>query len=79
MQTPSKPERVAVQLKPIAIGIRDAATHVGLSRGQFYREFLDTGRVRAVRTGIRDRVVIVAELEAALAAYVTEKRETAAA
>jgi hypothetical protein len=63
---------------PLALPIRKAAEHIGLSRSQFYREFLNPGRVRAVVTGKRDRVVIVSELEAAFARYVAERRGEAA-
>ena len=61
---------------PLAVSIGDAAQHVGLSRGQFYREFLKTDppRVQAVKSGKRDRIVLVNELEAAFTKYVAEKR-----
>ncbi len=61
---------------PLAVPIAEAAKHVGLSRGQFYREYLNTvpPRVKAVPTGKRDRIILVDELEAAFARYVAEKR-----
>ncbi len=61
---------------PLALPIAKAALHIGLSRGQFYREFLTPGRVKAVATGKRDRIVLVDELERAFALYVEEKRAT---
>lgn len=61
---------------PVAVSIREAAQHIGLSRGQFYREFLTPGRVKAIPTGKRDRIVLVDELDAAFQRYVAEKRET---
>jgi hypothetical protein len=64
---------------PLAVPIREAAQHIGLSRGQFYREFLTPGLVEAIPTGKRDRVVLVAELEAAFRKYIAEKRRPAAA
>jgi hypothetical protein len=64
---------------PLAVPIAEAAKHVGLSRGQFYREFLKSNppRVAAVPTGKRDRIILVDELEAAFARYVAEKRAPA--
>jgi hypothetical protein len=81
MTTESDPRalRAAAGLaSPLAVPIREAAQHVGLSRGQFYREFLTPGRVKAIATGKRDRIVLVAELEAAFVKYIAEKRGTAA-
>jgi hypothetical protein len=63
---------------PLALPIGKAAERIGLSKGQFYREFLNTGRVRAVATGKRDRIVIVSELDDAFARYVAEQRGAAA-
>jgi hypothetical protein len=59
---------------PLAVPIREAAQHIGLSRGQFYREFLTPGLVKAIPTGKRDRIVLVAELEAAFEKYIAGKR-----
>lgn len=61
-------------LKPRGLPIRKAAEYIGVSRSQFYREFVKPGRVRTVPTGKRDRIVLVDELDAALTAYVAEKR-----
>ncbi len=63
-------------LTPRALSINEAAKHVGLSRTQFYREFLKTDppRVQAIHSGKRDRIVILAELEEAFAQYISEKR-----
>jgi hypothetical protein len=52
----------------LGMDIQDAATAVGLSRAQFYRIYLKTGRIRAIKTGGRDRVIDYAELQAAYAA-----------
>lgn len=38
---------------------------VGVSRAQFYRLYLDTKRVRAIRTGGKSRVIDVQELHEA--------------
>jgi hypothetical protein len=61
---------------PLAINIREAAEHVGLSRGQFYREFLQANppRLKAIPGGKRARIVVLSELEAAFAKYIEEKR-----
>ena len=48
--------------------IQDAATAVGLSRAHFYRIYLKPGRIKAIKTGGRDRVIDYAELQAAYAA-----------
>lgn len=58
----------------LALCIADAARAVGLSRGQFYRVYLNPKRVTAIATGRRDRVVDVAELRKAYEAYVAEQR-----
>lgn len=67
---------MSVVLSPLALSIAEAARHVGLSRGQFYREFLQTDppRVQAVHSGKRDRIVPLDELEAAFTQYLAEKR-----
>jgi methylmalonyl-CoA mutase cobalamin-binding subunit len=57
---------------PLAVDIATAAQMVGISRAQFYRLYLTPGRVRALRTGGRDRVIDVGEL---CAAYELLKRE----
>ncbi len=61
---------------PRAISIREAANHVGLSRGQFYREFINANRVTPIKTGKRDRIVLIKELDSAFDQYVAEKRAT---
>jgi transposase-like protein len=45
--------------------ITNAAAAVGMSRAQFYRLYLKSGRLRAIKTGGRDRVIDVEELKAA--------------
>jgi predicted DNA-binding transcriptional regulator AlpA len=49
----------------LGMDIKDAAAAVGLSRAQFYRLYLKSGRVKAQKTGGRDRVIDYAELKAA--------------
>jgi hypothetical protein len=53
---------------PLGMDIQTAATAVGLSRAQFYRLFLKPGRIRAIKTGGRDRVIDYGELQKAYAA-----------
>lgn len=61
--------------EPLEISIEDAARMVGLSRSQFYRDYLDNGRVRTVPKGRgRRRMVVVQELRRAHEQYVTERR-----
>jgi len=50
---------------PLALDIKAAAAVVGLSRAQFYRLYINSGRVRAIKTGARDRVIDYEELQAA--------------
>jgi hypothetical protein len=64
--------------KPLAVPILQAAQHVGLSRGQFYRVFLKPGRGKAIPTGKRDRIVLVDEIEAPFDKYVMEQRRLGA-
>jgi hypothetical protein len=52
----------------LGMDIKDAAAAVGLSRAQFYRLYLKPGRIRAIKTGGRDRVIDFAELQKAYAA-----------
>lgn len=59
----------------LAVQIPEAARIVGLSRTQFYRLFLNTGRLRTIPTGKRDRVIDRGELEAAYRAYIAEQRQ----
>jgi excisionase family DNA binding protein len=52
----------------LGMDIQTAASAVGLSRAQFYRLYLKPGRIRAIKTGGRDRVIDYAELQKAYAA-----------
>jgi excisionase family DNA binding protein len=52
----------------LALDIKDAAAAVGVSRAQFYRLYLKSGRIKAVMTGGRDRVIDYGELQRAYAA-----------
>ncbi len=63
MQTPviSPASNVA----PLGVDIQTAAGLVGLSRAQFYRLYLQSGKLRAIKTGGRDRVIDYGELQAA--------------
>jgi hypothetical protein len=65
--------------EPLAVDIATAARMVGISRAQFYRLYLTPGRVRAIKTGGRDRVIDVAELRGAYAALVADLRASEAA
>jgi hypothetical protein len=60
--------------EPLAVPVAEAARIVGLSRSQFYRVYIDSGRIKTIRTGKRDRVIDVPELKAAYAAFVIEER-----
>lgn len=64
-----------IRAEPLEISIAEAAEMVGLSRAQFYRDYLDTGRIRTVPKGRgRHRMVIVQELKRAHEQYVAERR-----
>lgn len=67
---------VMIKAEPLEICIEEAAAMVGLSRAQFYRDYLSTGRVKTVRKGKgrRRRMVVVQELRRAHEEYVTERR-----
>ncbi len=52
---------------PLAVDIQTAAGLVGVSRAQFYRLYLKSGKLRAIKTGGRDRVIDYGELTAAYA------------
>lgn len=58
----------------IAVSIEEAAHMVGISRAQFYRVYLDTGRVVSVRHGRKSRVIDVEELQAAYGKFKQESR-----
>jgi hypothetical protein len=58
----------------MATDIKTAAKLVGMSRSKFYVEFLNTGRVRPIKTGIRDRIIDLPELRTAYATYCAERR-----
>jgi len=64
-----KKAAASAQLPPatsvLGMDIQDAANAVGLSRAQFYRLYLKPGRVKAQKTGGRDRVIDYLELKAA--------------
>jgi ACT domain-containing protein len=62
----------------LAVDIATAAKMVGISRAQFYRLYLKPGRVTAIKTGKRDRIIDVAELTEAYRTYVAEQRTTTA-
>lgn len=66
---------MSVTVEPFEISIEQAAELVGLSRSQFYRDYLDTGRVRTVPKGRgRRRMIITQELRRAHEQYVAERR-----
>jgi predicted DNA-binding transcriptional regulator AlpA len=62
--TRAKPKGANVQTHTpiLAMDIATAAATVGLSRAQFYRLYLKPGRLRAIKTGGRDRVIDYEEL-----------------
>ncbi|HEV8364601.1 MAG TPA: hypothetical protein VGQ52_13895 [Gemmatimonadaceae bacterium] len=62
------------EVVPWAFSIPDAARMVGMSTSQFRRVFLDTGRLRSIPSGIRDRVIDASELHAAWEQFKAEKR-----
>lgn len=65
----------SIKAEPLEISIDEAARMVGLSRAQFYRDYLDLGRITTVRKGRgRRRMVIVEELRRAHERYVAERR-----
>lgn len=64
-----------IKAEPLEISIDEAARMVGLSRAQFYRDYLGPGRVKTVPKGRgRRRMVIVQELRRAHEQYVAERR-----
>jgi predicted DNA-binding transcriptional regulator AlpA len=67
---------VTINAEPLEISIDEAARMVGLSRAQFYRDYLDTGRVRTVPKGKggRRRAIVTQELKRAHEQYVAERR-----
>lgn len=58
---------------PFAVSIDEAAEMVGISRRGFYKEYLDKGRLKCVRFGARN-LVIVDELRGAFLQFVAERR-----
>jgi hypothetical protein len=64
------------QVEPFEVSIDEAARIVGLSRAQFYRDYLDPGRVATVPMGRgrRRRMIITQELRRAHEEYVAERR-----
>lgn len=62
-----------IKTEPLAVTIDDAARMVGLSRSQFYRLYLDGGRLKSVPKG-RRRMIDVKELRSAYEQYVAEVR-----
>ncbi len=70
MKTKATIAAAPTQLSASILGmdIKDAAAAVGLSRAQFYRLYLKPGRIKAIKTGGRDRVIDYGELQRAYAA-----------
>ena len=62
---PALPGADSAIAAPLGVDIQTAAQLVGVSRAQFYRLYLKSGRLRAVKTGGRDRVIDYGELTAA--------------
>lgn len=68
---------IKIKAEPLEISIEEAALMVGLSRAQFYRDYLSAGRLKTVRKGKgRRRMVVVQELRRAHEEYVAERRAT---
>lgn len=68
---------ITIKAEPLEISIEEAALMVGLSRAQFYRDYLSAGRIKTVRKGKgRRRMVVVQELRRAHEQYVAERRAT---
>lgn len=66
---------VTITTEPLEISIEEAAAMVRCSRAQFYRDYLDTGRIKTVPKGRgRRRMVIVEELRRAHEQFVRERR-----
>jgi hypothetical protein len=67
---------VTIKTEPLAVTIEEAAKIVCLSRSEFYREYLDTGRVRPLPKGRkrRRRMIDVKELTIAYEQYKAETR-----
>lgn len=70
----SAEDTVTIKAEPLAVTIEEAARMVGISRAQFYRLYLDTGRLRTVPKGRRRRMVDVGELRRAYELLVAESR-----
>ena len=70
-----KEEAQSLPAAPLAVSILDASRIVGMSRGQFYRVFLDTQRIKAIHSGKRDRVIDMSELRAAYDVWKAETRD----
>lgn len=64
------------QVEPLEVSIDEAARIVGLSRAQFYRDYLAPGRIATVPKGRgrRRRMIITQELRRAHEQYVAERR-----
>lgn len=60
-----------------AVCIKDAATIVGMSTGQFRRVFLDGSPplLKSIHSGKRDRIIDLGELHAAYESYRNSKRQ----
>ncbi len=59
--------------KPLAVSQAQAAKLVGISRSQFWKEYIRTGRVKALDLGARGTSVLVSDLEAAIAQRAAEQ------
>jgi hypothetical protein len=62
----------------IAVNIPRAAELIGISKAQFHKVWINTGRIQAVDLGARGRAIIVADLRVAVARRVAEQVDTPA-
>lgn len=63
----------ALKVEPLAVSIEEAARIVGVSRSQFYRLYLNSGRIKTIPMG-RRRMVDVRELHSAYELLAEESR-----
>ena len=61
-------------LEPLGCSIAQACKTVGMGKGDFYREFIVSGRIKPVKRGKRSRTIVVVELRQAFNNYIAEKR-----
>lgn len=68
---------MTIKAEPLAVTIDEAARMVSLSRAEFYREYLDTRRIKAIPKG-RGRRRLMIDVKELTVAYEQYKAETRA-